>query len=79
MEVPNGSPILKMVSLHHSYCRNWFVGWSVDLAKWAKIAISELIWLKVGMEVLNGPWFEKMVGQGYLDYAQCLQMENMGS
>jgi hypothetical protein len=46
MEVSNGSPSKKMVSLGHSYCRKWLVGWLVgwfvNLAKWAKIAISEL-------------------------------------
>ena len=49
MQVPNDSPIKKMVSLGHSYCRKWFVGWLNCL----KIAISELVWLKVGMEFLK--------------------------
>ena len=53
MEVPNDSSIKKMVSLGHSYYRKWLVGWSINLAKWAKIAIFELVGLKVGMEVLN--------------------------
>ena len=32
----------------------WLVGWFINLIKLAKIAIYELIWLKGGMEVLNG-------------------------
>ena len=30
----------------------WSISWSINLVKWAKIAISELIRLAVGMEVL---------------------------
>ena len=37
----------------------WLVSWFVNLVEWAKIAISELIWLKFGMDDLNGPEFEK--------------------
>ena len=47
----------------HSHYGKRLVGWSitdsVNLAKWAKMAISEQIWLKFGMYVLNGPRFEK--------------------
>ena len=31
------------------------VGWLVNLVKWAKIAISELIWWRFSMDVPNGP------------------------
>ena len=46
---------------------SFLVSWSVDLAIWAKITISEL---KVGMEVLNGPRFTKMMG--YFNYKKWL-------
>jgi hypothetical protein len=33
----------------------WLIGWLVNLVKWGKIAISQLIWLKFGMDVPNAP------------------------
>ena len=39
----------------------WLVGWFVNLSKWAKNAISELIWLKFRIDVPNGPRFTKML------------------
>ena len=41
------------------------VGWSVHLAKCAKIAISEPIWLKFGMEAPNSPAFAKIKYYAY--------------
>jgi hypothetical protein len=36
-----------------SIASGWLVGWLVNLVKWAKITISEPIWLKFGMGVLD--------------------------
>ena len=33
----------------------WLVSRMVNLVKWAKIAISESIWQKFGMDIPNGP------------------------
>ena len=48
MHVPNGLGFEKW-----RIKRKWLVGWSVNLAKLAKIAISEPIWLEFGMDVPN--------------------------
>ena len=47
--------IRKIVSYSHSYYREWLVGWSANLSKLVKTAISERTWLKFGLDVSNGP------------------------
>ena len=42
----------------------WLVGWLINIAKQAKITISEPIWLKFGINVPDGPRFTKMIGYG---------------
>jgi hypothetical protein len=57
MDVPNGPDLKKWCIKDIQIYRKWLVGLLVgqliNLAKWAKIVISEWIWLKFSMDVPN--------------------------
>ena len=56
MYVPNGPRFNKWWEKAIPNIGSGFlVGYFINLAKWAKIVISEQIWLKFRMNVTNGP------------------------
>ena len=48
------------------------VDWLINLAEWAKIAISIPIWLKFGMNVPNSPQISEMMSFNYSNYRKWL-------
>jgi len=47
-------PLIWWIKALPSIGSGWLVSWLVNLVKWANITISELLWLKFGMDITKG-------------------------